>query len=568
MPATLRTLAALALALLAACAAPPAPPPPPTPAATEAAAAPTAAPATAALPTAQPTALASPTPLPPTPTAAPTAPPPGPALPPPTATPGFPESRITEATLPSLRLLRTVGLGGATHAAIAPDNSLLAVSTTAGVALFELPSLRHLRFDAIPGGAVRVAFGDDGASLLVTVGGGDRLERRRLADGAVEASSATSTPMFQPDFDSPSGEYRAVMPFPDSATTPGVTITRLADGATVYADDDTLTASFSPDSRTAVLVGLSDTVRLIDLAAGEPVNELVLPAYWGVGFTPDAQALLTTGRSAWLWDVVSGTPRQGPLRLGQFIEQAPFGGQQAVRASADGQTVTIEGSYGYFEFTSLAASGWRYEGGALSPLWESSAGGPGITNYATYAGAMSPANDAVASTEDGVNLELDSSDMPARGVQITAGVGALTFSPDGVTLAVGDQAGGVRLFPVMGGPERSIGQLAGPVRGLVFNPDGSLLAARAEDGSIAVWRVSDGLLVARVQDEPSAGPFLLTADGELLIAWGGSSVRFYRLSDGQRVHTLEQGAAQAAIGPRTRILALLVDGRVQLWGIP
>jgi hypothetical protein len=127
------------------------------------------------------------------PTAAPVATaPPATAVPaaapiqPPTATPAFPEARITEATLSALQPLRSVGYGAARDAAIGPDNRLLAVATTAGVALFELPTLRHLRFDPISGGAHRVSFGDNGETLGVITGGPyepQETQVRRVADG-------------------------------------------------------------------------------------------------------------------------------------------------------------------------------------------------------------------------------------------------------------------------------------------------------------------------------------------------------------------------------------------------
>src|SRR5262245_53349055 len=74
---------------------------------------------------------------------------PPPAFAPPTATPPLPEAVITAENLAALRLLRTVGDGSVTDAAIAPGGKLLAVATSAGVALFQLPTRQHVRFMAL-----------------------------------------------------------------------------------------------------------------------------------------------------------------------------------------------------------------------------------------------------------------------------------------------------------------------------------------------------------------------------------------------------------------------------------
>lgn len=551
----------------------------PTPTAQQVAAPAPVAPVTAtsaAAPTRQATAISTPTAqqvAAPTPSAAP-----GPPLVPPTATPGFPEARIGTETLAALRPLRAIGLGGAVHAAIAPDNRLLAVATTAGVAIFELPSLRHLRLDPIRGGVRRVAFSADGQTLLVTRATELELQRRRVADGSLEGVEPASFGPYPSTIVSPSGDLQANLAIPDSVPIPRVTITRVADGAIVYADDDTLTMSFSPDSATAALVTFAGEVRLVDLASGAATAALALPAYWGVGFSPDAQTLVTTGRSVWLWDVVASTVRELPGAMGSAVDQDTLGGRQRVRSSADGDVLTVEGEYDYFEASLIRGSAWRVAGDKLTPAWQSAAGGSGIMNISTYVGAISPASDVTAYTDDGTSLGIYRAGQLLRSLRIAAGVGALAFSPDGALLAIGDRAGQVQLVAVADGAESQLGQAEGEVFGLVFSPDGALLGVRRADDTIEVFQLGEAGPVARVQDAPAqedhaknaAGrdQFLFTADGELLIAWDFETVRFYRLSDGRLLHTLPEGAQGLAIGPRRRLLALLRDQRVELWGIP
>jgi WD40 repeat protein len=584
---THHTLIALALTALAACASPDAAPPA-TPSAMNA---PTSAPSTTALsgrevtpaPASIPAPVVAPSvTLPPMqPSAAPSATAqPVPQLPEPTATPVFPEPRIAADNLSSLQLLRTVGYGGARHAAIAPDNSLLAVATTAGVALFELPSLRHKRFDVIPGGAVAVAFSDDAQALLVTLAGaGDQqLQWRQIADGTIETTLPIAFEPRPTELLSPSNAIRATLHPPDSMPAPGVVLSHIAGGAVIYRDNETLAVSFSADETRAALVTYRGDVRLVDLADGRVQGELALPPYWGVGFSPDAQTLVATGHTLWLWEVMAGTARALPLAFGTATPEHMFDAQQRVRLNADGSVLTVEGDYFFFEATLLRGSAFRIANGSFAPAWESSAGGFGVVNDATYVGAISPASDATALTNDGVMLSINGGGAPPRMLEIPQGISALAFSPDGELLAIGEKGGAVRFVNVGAGAETARFSVGGTVERLVFSPDGALLGIRIPGGVIESVRVADTKPVARVRDiAPRAehmgtlsgsDGFLFTADAELLIAWDSTSVRFHQLSDGSLLHTLQGGASEAAIGPRRRLLALLHDGRVTLWGVP
>src|SRR5215213_7703161 len=158
----------VALLALAGCAGVPAPPPVlPTPIVSATPAAmPSVQPSIQAASTAPPATIAQiASPIPPEPSA-PAAPiivaTPAPGanllIPPPTATPTLPEPTIGPDNLAALRPLREFGMGGARKVAIAPGGKILAVATTAGVAFFELPTLRHLRFDPIEAGAWQLAW--------------------------------------------------------------------------------------------------------------------------------------------------------------------------------------------------------------------------------------------------------------------------------------------------------------------------------------------------------------------------------------------------------------------------
>jgi WD40 repeat protein len=502
-------------------------------------------------------------------------------LAPPTATPTFPETRITEQTLPALRLLRTVGFGTVRQARITPDNRLLAVATTAGVGLFELPSLRHLRFDPIDDGAYAITLSDDGQTLVVATGTRDdpkQIERRRLADGKLLETAPAAVQQGLPELISlsPSGQVQATLNPLDSVPNPGVTLTRVADNTTIYTDTVTEWVAFSPDSTLAALVAYTSTVRLLDLQSGA-ISELHLPSIWSIVFSPDAQTLVAAGRVVTLWNVVDGALRETPDGLA-VAGTSILGGEQWVRYSADGRVLTVEGEYYVFEAGLRRASAWTAGESGLAHAWDIDAQGQFIGNYATYVGAISPAADAAAWTDDGQALGLYRNGKLQHTLQIPHGVSSLAFSPDGALLAVGDLQGQIQLVRVADGTTMQITQAADAAAWLAFSPDGALLGAKSADGTIRIWDIGERRFLAPIADTPARDatllartahvPFLITTDHEWLIAWGQDGVRFYRLSDGQLAHHIAVAADDVAIGPRRRLLAILHGVQVQLWGVP
>jgi WD40 repeat protein len=496
----------------------------------------------------------------------------------PTATPAFPETRITAATLPQIELLRSVGFGGAQAAAIAPGNRLLAVATTAGVALFEMASLRHLRFDPFVGGAQDIAFAEDGQTLMLTAGSLGPQERqvRRVEDGALLTATPSTAAPSSLQMLSPDEQLVAVFNQPDSSPTPGIRISRVGTAQQLYTDDSTEHVAFSPDSSLIALVAYDGMVRLLD-ARGTTFGTLDLPAYWSVGFSPDGQTMVAAGRSVRVWDVVTSALRQQLTGLALAGESWVTGAEQWVRFSPDGALLTIEGSYTGFEASMRQGSTWAIGADGSTHAWDSSAGGMGVINFRTYVGAISPATKAVAQTDDGVALTVDRGDGQPYTLQVPPGVAALAFSPDGALLAVADKAGTIQLIQTATGTIVQTIKAATVVQTLAFSPDGTLLGGYGDDGTSAIWAVSDGALIRRVAAPPRVSAaassirhppaLIFTNDNALVIVLADRAVRFYRVADGTLLHELAVSAAGIAIGPRQRLLGLVHDGRIELWGI-
>jgi WD40 repeat protein len=725
------TLAALGL-LLAACtptAAPPIPTPAQLPPARIVAAA-TAPPATAVPlpPSAIPTA-APPTSVPATPaptrqlTIAPI------TLASPTATPLFPEQSIDAGTLGALRPLRTIGMGRAVDAAFAPDGKLLAVATTAGLALFELPMLRPLRFDQIDGGVTELAFGRDGSVVaLATAASIDgrrpaHTELRRVADGAHVASLPGDKPVFSPDgrtlatvedsfsrtpttrlwrvadgarvaqlageapvfspdgrflttrdalYDdppptvtlrdpsgariaeiaggstafspdgrtlavgdtasvrllrlpdaqpvatltgtpqgavsalafsadgrrlraaaageilewdtasgarlsthvaiqgpaplvfSPDGATLAYANVPDSTPTPGQHLRRIAESQAIYDDEQSVAVSFSADSRFAALVGYAGQVRVLSLD-NATTAEIVLPGFYSLAFSPDAQTLATAGQGVYLWRATEGTMQQS-LGAPELANDPSSNGVpwQRLRYSRDGTTLAVEGRYNAFEATIGAATAWDLTDGGRE-RWSLELGGVGYYNYGKYAGASSPSGLA-AYTEDGSTIALVYSDGVTKTLSVPD-VTALALGDDGATLAVGTRRGTVELFATATGMPRATLPAQAEVRDLFWSADGTLLAAYRADDTLLVWRTGEPAPFAQITGLAGLRALAFTIDKELLIIGSAAGVAFYQLADGRLLHTLPVAADDLAIGPRRRLLAVLHDGMVQLWGI-
>ncbi|HYF64940.1 MAG TPA: hypothetical protein VD886_19100 [Herpetosiphonaceae bacterium] len=530
----------------------------------------------------------------------------------PTATPAFPEQQITAESVGQVELLRTVGFGQAQDAAFSPDQSLLAVATSGGIVWYELPGLRHLRFDPIAGGVHYIRFidGQTIEAIADPLFGDGRVEQRRVADGGViESRSQTNpTPDWSQTVESPAGDILASFLPPDSVPTPGVTITRPAANATLYEDSETLRIDFAADNATVALVTERGDVRVLDLPSGQH-SEVALPGYSAAAFSPDGQALVTAGRDLTFWDVVSGEETQRePLPFYSYFGMD--GTSQRILYSPDGSALTVDGSYGVFEGEVRSGSTWKVGPGGAEFADNSSIGGKGIMNYDTYVGAISPAGRDGAFTSDGTTLEIYRNGALSHTLAWAEQISGLAFSPDGATLAVGDKQGGVRLVVVedgsvgetfgtagdglsfafspdsallaVGGAQGGVELIAvsdGSVRHTVaiggaaarlsFSPDGRRLAIRGEDAAITVVDLAAAEVVAIVPgaEGSSGGRLVFSADNSLLLESDGDQVHVYGIGAGQLLRTLPMAGDDIAIGPNRRMILARRDGYVELWGI-
>ena len=166
------------------------------------------------------------------------------------------------------------------------------------------------------------------------------------------------------------------------------------------------------------------------------------------------------------------------------------------------------------------------------------------------------------------------------------GVNSVAFSPNGTTLAVGDQDKNAYLWDLA--TRRIVATLTSPVgsaavSSVAFSPDGKTLAAGDDDGSTFLWVVATGQLAATLSDPASASggssegvnAAAFSPNGELLAAADGDdSVYLWNVATHQVTATLADPSGlssqmhSVAFSPDGKTLAAgNEDGKTYLWNV-
>jgi WD40 repeat protein len=115
-------------------------------------------------------------------------------------------------------------------------------------------------------------------------------------------------------------------------------------------------------------------------------------------------------------------------------------------------------------------------------------------------------------------------------------VTALTASPDGRTLLVGDSYGTLTTWDIddpkrarrLGGAERHTGSIAH----LAYHPDGEIVASMGTEGSVRLWDLSDPSNPRETAALLDAGPYrasgaAFSPDGEMIAVAAGETTQLW-----------------------------------------
>jgi eukaryotic-like serine/threonine-protein kinase len=240
--------------------------------------------------------------------------------------------------------------------------------------------------------------------------------------------------------------------------------------------------ALSVDQRSLAVTFLRQ-IYIFDLASGgrraviESANAFGLGFLVGtrfLAFSPDGAYLALGGAGGWLTllDATTLQPVREPLRVSED--------HNTHVAFALGGQVIVSGHARFGGVTVTEIKEWRTN-------WQHSAAG----NFFTEPVAVSPDGTLLASASPGGHLtirEVKSGRQVAVCPQPVRFLRAVTFSPDGRTIAFSDESAAIFLWDWAG--RRPLRRLAGHrdgVLSLAFSPDGRTLASGSIDQTIRLW---------------------------------------------------------------------------------
>jgi WD40 repeat protein len=328
--------------------------------------------------------------------------------------------------------------------------------------------------------------------------------------------------------------------------------------------------AISPDEET-VAVGIDGAIQLVDTDTGRARTATAGFAgspNWLL-FSPDGRTVVSTNPrgTVTLWDVATAKPRETLRGHHADAEQPVF--------SPDGKTLytVSQGTAIAWDLTGRRSVGKPFTFTNSRDFDGGDDGHPGI---------FSPDGKliAVGLTRKGIAL-WDARRLVPSGLPLleTGGeVRALTFSPDGQTLAAATGDGVATVWNVASRSLRYEPFFVGGFRaGLVFSPDGRTLATINAGGGVLLRDVTSGASLSVIGDYssvPGSSP-AFSANGKLLafaqVGPGVARAQIWDVGRRSRIATLEGGEGDAlavAFSPDGRLLAVGGYGTfVRIWDV-
>lgn len=458
-------------------------------------------------------------------------------------------------------------------ATFAPDASAVVISGPAGIERIpmgdgglDLAARRVIS----PTGARDIAFDAAGRLLAFTEAG--LLRWGPLAEGEPEllqAGMAAEIPRFGPQ------ALMVALTEPIGDAPSPLSLVRAEDGQIVYQEAvfeyEGGQPTFSPDGRMAAVVTTAGDLRLVDVAQGQ-VAERHLQGYFMAAFGADGTiAAACRGPQVDRYPITGGetpTHRLGSASVFWLLTRGLF-------FEDDGRLVMMSEhtSFGYTMSFGLRhwAPGSFAEGArglinleGRQRLFAS----PALWNYADGHTVWAPESNKLRIEDDHAGIRDLSPVEPTT---------AVVLGPGGALLVVGGVEGGVSVIE-QDGAERRLGDLGQRVSAVALSADSALVAGVARDGTIGVWelaggaellRTSTGVLAdASAADRyPERARLAFSPGGELLAVAGQSGAAAYRVADGAELLSLAGPASDVVFAADGAHLAIVHQGRVEIWRV-
>lgn len=317
--------------------------------------------------------------------------------------------------------------------------------------------------------------------------------------------------------------------------------------------DTTCWADFSPDQKSLVVVSWDYTGRIFPVDKSR--NRVILH-----GKTPIRSMQIARDGQTISSVQENGTTQIDSVDLGNDSPQTEKLIGQAYTLSADGSRIAFVGKNGEIRIRSLQARGADVQ---FDPFED-----PTAHLY------LSPSGLHLLVV--GTNHTLRLVDISTRDVKILnaprAVVTSVVFAEDDSFVAVGDNAGSIRVFAMKPGSDRVLEGHVGPVDSLAFLPDNARLVSGGKDHTLRIWNLSTGN--ARVLDASGLGitQIIVSTDGATLYTLGGeSSIRRWNAETGAALPLLRGHHAtvvQVELAPEgKRLLSADAEGEIRLWDL-
>ena len=266
-------------------------------------------------------------------------------------------------------------------------------------------------------------------------------------------------------------------------------------------------------------------------------------------FAPDGTLASASGGGIRLWDI----DRQTAITLSGGANALALAPGSTTLAAASRDIALWNAETGHF-LASLPGPGSQTRSVAFSPdgmvlaaaypreirLWDMAT----HTRTAT----LSKGATSVAVSADGILASADRDQITLRNMETLAStavvaltdihgwstdVTAVTFSPDGSTLAAGSHAGHVRLWNASTGDSVTVlGVHYTPVSSVVFSPDGTLLASGTRQGDVLLWDVGGNRRLATLRAPAKGGSALaFSPDGRVLAAGSDGTIELWDMAE-------------------------------------